>query len=174
MEPIVWDGQASGISFKVKTSPVHSETDHLNRAFLRPGFFSDGPEHYEIKLARLGSGSSYRISYELLANYAKVVTGEKSNPFKFLERNDRSAVVFDELEHAFVAPPESVSEEETLLSLATGPFTNNRLIPIFQKRLASITVYHDLHVNRDAEIRKPAVARAEKTVDADGQNLVPV
>ncbi len=173
MEPIVWDGQASNISFTVKTLPVHHESDPLLRRFLppnRPG----GPEHYELKLARLGSGSSYRISHELLANYAKVLTGEKQNPFKFLERNARSAVVFDEMEHAFVAPPETVSEEETLLALATGPFTSNRLIPIFQKQLASITVYHDLHVNRDAEIRKPAVARAEKTVDSDGQNLVPV
>lgn len=173
MEPIVWDGQASNISFTVKTLPIEHESDPLLRRF-QPPHSNAGPEHYELKLARLGFGSSYRVSHELLANYAKVRAGEKPHPFKFLERTDRSAVIFDELERQFVAPPESISEEETLLSVATGPFTNNRFIPVFQKEMASITVYHDLHVNRDADIRKPVVARAERTVDSDGQNLVSV
>lgn len=159
MDPIVWDGQASAISFTVKTNPVGQ---------------NNGADYYDLRLSRLGSGSSYRISHELLANYEKVVRGEKLNPFKFLERDERSAVVFDELEQGFVAPPEFVSEEESLLSLAAGPFTNNRLIPPFQKLMASITVYHDLHVNRDAAIRQSVVTRTEKTVDSDGQNLVTV
>jgi predicted ATPase len=173
MEPLVWDGQASNISFTIKTLPVDYETNPLYRGYRKPDR-AGGPEHYELTMARLGSGSSYRIYHELLANYAKVLTGEKPNPFKFLERNDQSAVVFDDMEHAFVAPPETISEEETLLSLAAGPFTNNRHIPLFQKELASVTVYHDLRVDRYADIRTPAVARAEKTVDSDGRNLVSV
>jgi len=40
--------------------------------------------------------------------------------------------------------------------------------------LASITVYHDLHTNKDASIRQPTVTRMEKRVDPDGQNLVSV
>ncbi len=156
MEPIVWDGIAPSISFKIKTEPIHN-----------------GPEHYSLELARLGHGSSFRIDHELLANYARVRTGQFPEPFKFLERNERSAVVFDESQRALVAPPESVTEEETLLSVA-GPFVNNRFIPQFQKDLASIAVYHDLHTNRDAIIRQPAVARSEKRVDPDGQNLIPV
>ena len=159
MDPIVWDGRAPSISFTIKTDPVGQ---------------NNGPEHYELELTRLGSGSSYRISRELLANYRRKIAGEKQDPFKFLQRDERSAVVFDESEHSFVAAPEWVSEEESLLSLAAGPFTNNRLIPPFQKLLASITVYHDLHVNRDAPIRQSVVTRAERTVDSDGQNLVSV
>src|SRR5258706_11885144 len=131
MEPIVWDGKASNISFTVKTLPIERESDPLLRRF-QPPHGNSGAEHYELKLSRLGSGSSYRVSHEVLANYAKVRAGEKPHPFKFLERTDRSAVIFDELERAFVAPPESISEEETLLSFATGPFTNNRFIPVFQ------------------------------------------
>jgi predicted ATPase len=159
MDPIVWDGKGSTISFTVKTLPVGQ---------------NNGPEQYELELARLGKGSSYRISHELLANFSKVNEGVMQQPFKFLERTERSAVVFDDLEHRFVAPPESVAEEETMLSIATGPFTNNPLINVFQKQLSSMTVYHDLHVNRDALIRQSVVARAEKTVDSDGQNLVSV
>ncbi|HYJ88549.1 MAG TPA: AAA family ATPase [Pyrinomonadaceae bacterium] len=159
MEPIVWDGRAPGISFTLKTQPLGQ---------------NNGPEQYELELLRLGTKSSYRISHELLANYAKVRSLEKTQPFKFLERNERSAVVFDDAEHALVAPPETVPEDETLLSIATGPFVNNRNVPLFQKQLTSIAVYHDLHVNRDAVIRQPAVAREERRVDPDGQNLIPV
>lgn len=159
MEPIVWDGRASEISFTIKTDPVGQ---------------NNGPEHYELELARLGTKSSYRIPRELLANFAKVRSKEKLQPFKFLERTEWSAVIFDDSQGALVAPPETVSEQETLLSVATGPFVNNRNVPVFQKQLASIAVYHDLHVNRDAVIRQPAVAREEKRVDPDGQNLIPV
>jgi predicted ATPase len=159
MEPIVWDGRVPGISFTIKTHPLGQ---------------NNGPEQYELELLRLGTTSSYRIGHELLANYAKMRSQEKTQPFKFLERNERSAVVFDDAEHGLVAPPETVPEEETLLSIATGPFVNNRNVPLFQKQLASIAVYHDLHVNRDAVIRQPAVAREERRVDPDGQNLITV
>ena len=97
MEPLVWDGQVNVIAFALKSDPVGQ---------------NNGPEHYDLELSRLGHGSSYRISRELLANYAKVKSGDKSEPFKFLERTEWSAVVFDPSEHALVAPPESVPEED--------------------------------------------------------------
>jgi predicted ATPase len=158
MDPIVWDGKATSISFSLTTSPVgHPQ----------------GPDFYTLELSRLGVGSTYRITHELLANFAKVRSGEKSEPFKFLERTERSAVVFDEAERSLVAPPESFAEDESLLFIATSPFFANRAIPQFHQQLESISVYHDLHVNRDAVIRQPAIARSEKRVDADGQNLIP-
>jgi predicted ATPase len=160
MDAIVWDGQSRSITFSLKTSPVGP----LN-----------GPEHYSLEMSRLGRlRSSYRINQESLTNDVKYIAGEKAQPFKFLERTERSAVIFDESEHGLVAPPELVPEEETLLSIAAGPFLENRLIPLFQNQLASIAVYHDLHVNHDSVIRQPAIARAEETVDPDGQNLIPV
>lgn len=159
MNALVWDGQAPAISFVLRT-------DTLGNAHQ--------PEHYELELSRLGTSSAYRINYELLANYVRVRTGEQQQPFKFLERTPQHAVIFDENEQAFVAPPESVSEEETLLSVAIGPFINNKYIPPFQHQLASIAVYPYLDVSRDAVIRQPAVARAEQRVDPDGQNLIPV
>jgi predicted ATPase len=150
MEPIVWDGQAPAISFTLKTQPIGGDI---------------GPERYELELTRLGNSSSYKVGKELLASYARVKRGEKHTPFKFLERTEWSSVVFDENEHRFVAAEESVPEDETLLSVARGPFSGHRLIPVFQAQLSSIAVYHDLHVNRDAVIRQPAVARTEKRVD---------
>jgi len=82
--------------------------------------------------------------------------------------------VFDESKRSLVAPEESIVEEETLLSLASGPFAQNRFIPPFQKYLSEWAVYHDLHVNIDAPIRQPIVTRRETRVEPDGQNLVNV
>jgi predicted ATPase len=40
--------------------------------------------------------------------------------------------------------------------------------------MAEWSVYHDLHVNMDAPIRQPTVARHETRVEPDGQNLISV
>jgi predicted ATPase len=72
------------------------------------------------------------------------------------------------------APEAAVAEEETLLSMAAGPFTANHQIAQYQREMVLWSVYHDLHTNRDAVIRQPAVATAEKRVAPDGQNLVSV
>jgi len=159
MEPIVWDGIATSIKFTIETCPVGSEL---------------GPEHYELELARLGGGSSYRIDRELLINSHKKRKGHERKPFKFLERIAKTAVIFDENERAFITAEEFISDEDSLLAIASGPFVNNHFIPPFQRELASIAVYHDLHVNKDALIRQPAIARLEKRVDPDGQNLISV
>lgn len=159
MDPIVWDGKSGSIKCFLKTSPVGEER---------------GPEQYELEMARLGSGSSYRIESERLTNFLEVRTGSQDEPFIFLERVGKSAVVFDTAQKRFAPPEEYVSEEETLLSLASGPFTHNPRIPPFQRALASIAVYHDIHTNKDAPLRSPVVSRMEERVDSDGQNLVSV
>lgn len=159
MDPIVWDGKARSIKFSLEIKPAGSELD---------------PEHYELELARLGAGSSYKIENESLINAHKKRKGTEKNPFKFLERRANNAVIFDENERTFVTPEEYVSDEESLLSIASGPFTINHFIPPFQRDLASIAVYRDLNTNTDAPIRQSAISRMEKRVDPDGQNLISV
>lgn len=159
MDPIVWDGVADSIRFVMETTPEGGEL---------------GPEHYELELARLGPGSSYKVEKELLINSHKLRRGIERKPFKFLERTGKSAVIFDERERTFATPEEFVSDEESLLSIASGPFISNHFIPPFQRGLASIAVYHDLHTNKDASVRQPAISRMEKRVDPDGQNLITV
>jgi len=60
------------------------------------------------------------------------------------------------------------------LSFATAPFSYHKAIPLFRSELASISVYHDIDVDQNASIRQPTVARFEKRVDPDGQNLISV
>ncbi len=159
MDPIVWDGTATSIKFVLKSTAVDGKL---------------GPEHYELELARLGAGSSYKVEKELLINSHKVRQGNKPKPFKFLERFSKTAVIFDETENTFTTPEEFISDEESLLSIASGPFINNHYIPPFQRELASIAVYHDLHTNKEASVRQPAISRMEKRVAPDGQNLISV
>jgi predicted ATPase len=160
MDPIVWDGRATTISFKQRTQT--DESDWIT---------------YVLEFARLGRGSSYQIQHELLADYYQVESGEKKEPYVFLVRDGSTAWVFDQDEKHKLATvtDEQISQyEETLLSIAAGPFITNRLIALFKHHLASWAIYHDVLVNRDASIRQPAVARFEKRVDPDGQNLIPV
>lgn len=163
MEPLVWDGRTDQIRFKVKMSPVDKWRDPERESLT-----------YEMEMRRLGMGGSFVISHELLGNFFEMEVGHRPEPFKLLERRQLRGVVFDEKEKGLITPEESLVEDETLLSMATGAFLQNRHIPSFREQLANWAIYHDLHVNADAPIRQPLVARAERRVDADGQNLISV
>ena len=162
IEPIVWDGRTDAITIRMKTSPIDA-----NRT-------SRDDVTYEVVMERLGQTSAYRINYELLGNFYHKDRGDKDQPFKFLERAHHHAVVFDDQEHALVAPPESVPEAETLLSAAAGPFFANDVAPRFQKQVASWRIHHDLNLQRGSAIRQSSVSRRETVVDQDGQNLINV
>jgi len=120
MDPLLWDGQASSIDFSLKTSPVDPGSA-IDRESLT----------YQVRLERLGNSSAFRVDRERLANYHRVEAGEKEEPFKLIERDGLRARVFAEEEHGLVAPEESLSEEETLLSMSAGPFAANKHIPPF-------------------------------------------
>ncbi len=163
MDALLWDGKAEKIEWTLRTSPIEQ-----GRSMQRDSMT------YRAEMARLGAGSFYRIQHELLANYYRVESRQSDQPFKFLERFGPTAKIFDENEHGLVAPEESVPDEETLLSIASGPFLANQYITRFQQNLSSWSIYHDVHVNKDALIRQPVVTRSERTVDSDGQNLIAV
>ena len=163
MLPLIWDGQSDAIETRVKTSPMDKWQD-LERNSLT----------FELKLAHLKGTSSYRIQHELLGNFYRVETGEKSEPFKLLERKLMRAVVYDQEERRLEAPEESFAEDETLLSVAAGPFTANQTISDYRRRVEEWSIYQDIYTNRDAPIRQASVARQDQRVEPNGQNLVPV
>jgi predicted ATPase len=145
MDPLVWDGQATHIGCKLKMSDE-------NDSWL-----------YELKLARLGQSSAYRIEQERL-----------QGALKLLERNHLNSKILAETDNSLKTMEESIPEEESLLSMAASPFTVNRLITRFQRQLALWLIYHDISVDRKAPIRQPIVTRAERRVEPDGQNLISV
>ncbi|MBI4332570.1 MAG: AAA family ATPase [Chloroflexi bacterium] len=163
MEPLVWDGALESIGFTLRASPPDE-----NRTADRDSLT------YVLELTRMGKGSAYTITKELLANYCKVEAGLRATPLKFIERSRFSASIFDPNEKALIAPPESIPEDDTVLSKAIAPFSGNYVISGFRDQLASWSIYHDVHVNRDAPVRQPTVTRNEKRIDPDGQNLISV
>ena len=163
MLPLIWDGQADAIETRVKTSPIDERRSPARDSLT-----------FELKLAHLKRTSTYRIQHELLGNFYRVEAGDMTQPFKLLERELMRAVIYDQEERRLEAPEKSFEEDETLLSVAAGPFTANETISAYRRRLEEWSIYQDLNTNRDAPIRQAAVARRDQRMQPNGQNLVPV
>lgn len=163
IDPLLWDGRATEIDWKIRVSPVEAGRNEEKESLT-----------YEATLGQIGKSGTYRLERELLGNYHRVLSGERSEPFKLIDRRNLQARVYDQNEHGLVAPAEELSEEETLLSLAGGPFTHNSSIPPFRRQMSAWSIYQDLHVNQDSVIRQASVARLDKRVAPDGQNLISV
>ncbi len=187
MEPLLWDGRAEQVRVRAKMSPLAPYRDEARDALT-----------YDLSLERLGKSSAYRIGTEILGNFYKVEQGLMDQPFKLLERDPRHAVIYSIEEQrfvtpepsttttttpptasqqeapSFVAPADSVSEEEPLLAAVGGPFAPNRFAADFRDELASWAIYQGFHTHREATIRQATVARAETRMQPDGQNLISV
>lgn len=163
MDPLVWDGISDRIRFDIKSSK------------LLPSWFTDRNWlTYGVELIRLGKSATYSIGEEKLLYFHRNKPEERSEPFTILDRQKMTGRIFDENRKELIASEESMLEDETLLSLTAGPFTINQHIPIFRQQLAEWRVYHDIDVSQSATLRQPAIARLEKRVDVDGQNLISV
>ena len=129
---------------------------------------------YELFLQTYLSSNlaGFSIKHELLADYARVKSGEKPEPFKFVERNIRHAVFFDAGENKLTAPEERVKSKETLLSQVGGLFSAAET-GLFHAFLTSLGIYHELIVNDDAEIRRATVARTECEAQQSGFGHLP-
>ncbi|MFH0899667.1 MAG: AAA family ATPase [Pseudomonadota bacterium] len=161
--PILWDGRAPELAWTVTAAD--------------PGDGGRNPDSltYELRLRRLGATSAYRVEHELLAKRSSGSKdpGAESTPTKLLERRPGHAAVLDLQERQLLAHEGSIPDDQTLLSLVSGPFSNH-LVSAFRETLAAWSIFHDVHVDQDAEVRRPAVARIDNRVAADGQNLIPV
>jgi predicted ATPase len=119
---------------------------------------------YLLDLLQIGTTSNFNISSEFLS-----IEGE---PGQFLHRDADSARFVDNQGNA-VDYPGSLSESQTLLSQVAGPL-GNLSARDFQQSLEGWSIYQDLRVNRESPIRQASVARFEKRIGTDGQNLIPV
>jgi len=155
MEPILWDGRAPSITFHLKMDDS-SETQAI-------------PNDYEVELGRLATTGWYQFEREILTNGIST---------KYIERKPGSNGVLGGMNTAWVdgsGPP----AQETWLSLVTPSLISNPPLQYmqtvsFREKLAGVSVYHDLNVGQDSKIRQAPVARFEKRVEPDGQNLVTV
>ena len=121
--------------------------------------FSGDRLTYEIGLEQVVGTGSYRVGRETLSRdgvleFVRMPSGEvvyRDQPTGFGLAED--ARFLPGIHHYTQAGP----AERTL-----------------QVLLANWAIYQDLRVDREAPLRQAAVARYEKLIDADGQNLIPV
>ena len=66
---------------------------------------------------------------------------------------------------------ESVANSYTFEKIETPIL---EMAEVFQKAVGSWSIYHDINVNINASIRQPAIARWERIIQSDGENLIPV
>lgn len=142
---LLWDRQANELAWTVEVDPM----DNVKETLI-----------YEIRLRQLGMSSSYRIEREQLR-----ITSDQ-NDRDVLHRNKRIQVERGSLE-------DSYWQELPILHLA-GDIIENRQFSGFRAVLAGWSIYHDIHVDQQAPVRQAAIARMDRQVASDGQNLVPV
>lgn len=144
--PILWDEQARSIFWAAKTK--HSSGD----SFV-----------YMIELERLSATSSYRIAAESLSESNRKLFERYLTRLAWNTENGRRL------------PPFIMTDERASLSLAANPvLTESDKAYVFNNSLLGWSIYHDLRLDREAPLRQAAVARFEKQVATDGQNLIPV
>jgi predicted ATPase len=183
LDPILWDGRASSISFHLKMDgllvPLRPEFLPPPAPGFLPGELASEtqviPNDYKVELAGLVNTGWYRINRESLTNGAFLPEDQEQTLTKYIERNDNSQSVLGGIEAIWGDD----SSQETLLStvtqsMASKPHLQYLQTVWFRKRLAEIFVYHDLNVGQDSPIRRANIARFEKQVEPDGQNLTSV
>mgnify|MGYP001573716127 CR=1 FL=1 len=154
MAPLMWDGQAESIIFKLRIGQP------------------DATYAYEIVMERLGQSGGFRIEKELLYR------DKSTKTTKILERTGRGATIQKlPTKDVIEIKGDALKEDETLLS-QTASIEVTGLPRVFISRtrgaLVDSCVYHDVRVDADAEIRRAAVSRRDTQVNADGNNLVSV
>ena len=116
---------------------------------------------YRLELKQLGATSSYTIPLEYL------MEGTTTH----LDRTSGTALVLDP-KLGQVRYEDPIPEGQTLLSLVAGPF-GNPVARRLQQGVETWSIYRDIR-DPDSLMRRESVARFEKRIAPDGQNLVPV
>ncbi len=122
---------------------------------------------YELLLRPLGFGTGFRIEREVLRGYSQAT---KDPEFKYLERDEKSAVLFNSDGERIGASPEQVDTAQTILS-QTSKLLSTPEISFFHKQLESWRIYHALNVDQDSPARRAVITRRERILAHDGQNL---
>lgn len=145
--PLLWDEQARSIFWAVQTKfPA-------GRSFT-----------YDIELQRLGMTGGYRVENESL----------RGPKVQIIERNSAKTTFLDKEGGWMEASGSLMPEAEAALSRVAIPILTEPIAHIFHESLLGWSIYHDPRVDREATLRQAAVARFEKQITPNGQNLIPV
>src|SRR3954452_1088590 len=115
---------------------------------------------YELSLRQLGKTSSYRVERETLQGKSTLISRSASGKALLIDSDGHEKTL-------------TVDEEHPALSFAFEGIAEPNIVDL-RDRISEWTVYNNLQVDRDAQVRQPTIARFEKHLAANGQNLIPV
>ena len=157
---LLWDGQSKEIRWRLISEPLGLPRRSQQKPLLM----------YELAIEPsyfLASG--YMITTERLR---ECYNTDKNWEFEILlDRDRKKTAFFDQSKGEFTTLPEPLPLDQTMLALS--PFSNHTMW-LFRSSIEGWGIYHDLQVHQGAQIRQAAIARVEKQISADGQNLIPV
>jgi predicted ATPase len=144
--PLLWDSKAQEISW------------NLRSGFSTPGHTSSAGQ-YQLNIRQVGTGSSFRIERETIQIGSNVL----------LNRGSVEATIVDIKGISHEIPLVYDQQSALEFSRIIGPPTG-----LFYLGLTESSFYHSLRVDREAPARQAAIARLERRLSSDGQNLIPV
>lgn len=160
LQSLVWDGQSRQIRLLLETTPTRSA----------PGVRTERLE-FEFTLNRVARDITYWLTEKLVSHLTRSDSQPGELARVLLDRNPDATRVIEDAQKG-VRTIDMISEEETFLSQAAGPIPANREIAAFGSELANWAFYLSFDTSPASSIRGPVVARYDKRVEADGQNLV--
>jgi predicted ATPase len=160
MVPILWDGATDKIDLILEFD------------MRLPDQFDARGHRYELCLDQIGNSSAFRIGNELLLTYHPNLTEPLPDISRSATRTEYLRYEKDDI-YPSQYRSNAIKEDETLLSLIDDaermPYATE-----FRYQLGRWQIFHDFRVDRDAEVRRAAVPRPDRTLETDGNNLIPV
>lgn len=145
--PLLWDGVSREIC-------IRSELDRPPKPAV----------HYGLDLQRLGNTGEFVLANEKL----RILDGVRSLGFPDLMGDARVALEEGETDTM-------LSRSHRFMPLGRPPQDHPAAVLFETKRFFSgCEVHFDMRVDQSAELRRTAIARSEKRVSSDGQNLIAV
>ena len=144
-----------------------------------PGFIDEtGTESagwvYGLGTECSGECGSRHIAYETFTDYRNNGGESESVPHALIDRRGAEALLYSATGEPARFPGDWLSDEETVLSVAGGPYWNDIYLPTYRAQIASWFVSHGPETGRNSPIRRSVPPRMETRLDPDGGNLVSV
>ncbi len=165
--PLLWDHRSRGLAWRARIDPVDTGRDR-----------EKDPLTFSFRLSQ-ASGSGFEIAEDSLGNWQQFERGEKSSPSWIYSRDARRTCIFDIQSQQLVPWTEYASDnlqgydpDESLLSQIAD--RRNRIPQVTRRAIDDWRVFHDVHVDRGSQMRRPATTQVTRRLNPDGSNLATV
>ena len=160
MVPLLWDNQEGRFGWRLTIEPVDAERDRVRDALT-----------FEMEIGQGRGGSGYQIEKDTLANWVDFNEHTVQSPYWIFRRDFAAAELYDQNQQKLVNARE-ILELDLAESLLSQIVDSRNSIPVLARRkIGHWAIHHDILVERNSRIRRPATTQYVTRLDADGGNL---